>query len=253
MVSGHRIAQIPFINRNLNPSIETDTTGYAAVGSTMSQDAVEFYKGVKSLKIITDNAAPLEGFKRTVTAETEANKEYTFSVYLKGSGTVILRFSDNDVGHQNGVQITLSGTWTRYSLTKTFGAASTARELQVVADVQQAITYYADALQHELSATASAYTENKISEVVEIGPYEFISLILPVLDNGNITFIVSTREDGTYVALKKVDGNDVTITAGTGDIAVRDVEELRGHIWMKIVSAVQQTADRNITVIWKER
>jgi len=223
------------------------------IGSAISQDAVEYYKGLKSLKTITDNAAIEEGFKRTVTTETEANKQYTFSVYLKGSGTVILRFYDNVKGNQDGAQITLSGTWTRYSLTKILGAASTVRELQVVTDTQQGITFYTDALQHELGPTASAYTENKISEVVEIGPYELISFILPVLDDGNITFTVAEQEDETYIDLKKVDGNDVVIAAGTGNIGVRDVEELRGHRWMKIVSAVQQTADRNITVIFKWR
>jgi len=253
MHSGYEISQISFINQNLNPSIEVDTTGYALISSTISRDLVEFYKGLASLKTITSNLVATEGFKRTVTGESEANKEYTFSLHLKGSGTVILRFYDDVAGNQDGTVITLSSTWTRYSLTKTFGVASTVREVQVVTDVQQAITFYTDALQHELGATASAYTENKISAVGDIGHYSSISFILPILDDGNLHFVVSELEGSEYVDLKKADGTLKEITAGTGGFAIEPINELAGHRYMKIVSATQQTADRNIKVIRKWR
>lgn len=242
------------LNLNANPSIETDTTGYAAIGSAISKDAVEYHKGTKSLKTITDNAAIEEGFKRTVTAESAANTEYTFSVYLKGSGTVILRFYDDVTEEQDGSVITLSETWTRYSLTKTFGAASTVRELQVVTDVKQSITFYTDALQHELGAIATEYTENKISSVVDIRSVKNISLILPIMNGAenDITFQVAEKSDGTYVDLKNVSATAVKVDAGVGGFATEPVIELKGHSWMKITTSVAQTAVRLITVMFKQ-
>lgn len=147
-------------NLNVNPSIEVDTSGYTLVGSTISRDIIEFYKGIASLKCITDNAAVGEGYYRDVTGESAANEEYTFSVYLKGSGTVILRFYDDVSGNQDSAQITLNGDWTRYSLTKTFGIGSTDRKLYVITDAQQSITFYSDALMHTEGDTLYPYYED---------------------------------------------------------------------------------------------
>lgn len=251
MQSGYRDATMLLINLNENASVEKPVNKYAAIGSTMTKNSGDAYTGTYSLKTITNNAAAKEGWKRTVTDESEAEKEYTFSVYLKGSGTVILRFYDDVTGNQDGVVITLSTTYTRYSLTKTFGAGSTVRELQVVTDVKQSMTFYSDAMMHELGATLSAYTDNNLTEAIEIGPYELISFILPVLDDGDITFTVAEREDETYVGLKKLDGTDVKITAGAGNKAIRHIVELRGHRWMKVAHTKRQTAERKITVILK--
>lgn len=153
-----RIEKVIGINNlNLNPSIEVDTSGYTSDASTISRNTTEYYKGIASLKCITNDWGIEEGFNRDVTAESSANQEYTFSVYLKGSGTVKLKFYDNVTGSQSGSQITLSSTWTRYSLTKTFGAGSTSRRLDVVTDVQQSITFYSDALMHTKDSTLYDY------------------------------------------------------------------------------------------------
>ena len=135
-------------NLNPNPSVEVDTDGYATFSSTISRDTTEHYHGVASLKCVTNNTGSGEGWQRTVTNESLAGLEYTFSVYLKGSGTVILSFWDDVITSQSGSLITLLGTWTRYSLTKTFDVGSIDRRFYVRTNTQQGITFYSDAIMH---------------------------------------------------------------------------------------------------------
>lgn len=179
------------VNLNTNPSIEVDTSGYIDNGAvTMSRDITEYYHGIASLKIITGNVADEEGWKRVVTATTSAGEEYTFSVYLKGSGTVYLRFYDDDTGSQYSDEITLTGTWTRYSLTRTFGAGSTKRMLYVITMIKQTITFYSDAIMHTEGSTLWAYFEGT-ADWTYTGAITFVGTLqkLPKkLLTGNISF-----------------------------------------------------------------
>lgn len=193
-------------NLNANPSIEVDTSGYSLVGSTISRDTTEYYHGVASLKVITDNNAANEGWVRDVTAETSAGTEYTFSDYLKGSGTVILRFWDEVSGYQNGAQITLTGTWTRYSLTRTFGVGSTVRRLYVVTDLQQDITFYSDAIMHSEGPTLYPFDMNSP------GQQDCTSkpTTIPINNEGNYKacpiWVITFTQAQTYIKLYN-DGN----------------------------------------------
>lgn len=136
-------------------SVETDTTGFTAVGSTIAQDASQYWNGTKSLSCHSDNAAAQEGFY-TGNATVTANKSYTASVWLKGDvgATVQLVINertaaDADVGSTISSPITLSATWTRYSVTRVFGATGERARIYVETDVQQHITWYVDGLQIE--------------------------------------------------------------------------------------------------------
>ena len=51
----------------------------------------------------------------------EANQTVSFSVYLKGNGTCHLATYNDHSGYQVGPDITLTDTWTKYSITKTIG------------------------------------------------------------------------------------------------------------------------------------
>ena len=54
---------VPEARTNLvkNPSVETNTTGHVAAGSTISRDSAYARAGVFSLKIVTDDAGASEG------------------------------------------------------------------------------------------------------------------------------------------------------------------------------------------------
>lgn len=99
----------------------------------------------------------------------------------------------------------------------------------------------------------NAIIENGATEsnAINIEYFTFISLILPVLNSGDITFKVAGKSNGTYVTLHKIDGTIVTVNAGTGNKAIAYIEELAGYKWIKIVSATTQTEVRNIKVICK--
>lgn len=54
----------------------------------------------------------------------ESNQTVSFSVYLKGSGTCHLATYNDQCCYQLGPEITLTNTWTRYSITKTISTFS---------------------------------------------------------------------------------------------------------------------------------
>lgn len=148
-------------NRILNPSIETNTTGWDAGSAAISRDAIYSVFGDYALKIITDNIAFGEGASALVTAETAANTEYTLSVWLRGSGTVQLWIWDTADATQLGPVITLTDQWTRHQMTATFGAGAV-RRVGIGTDIQQAITYYCDGFQLEASAYATSYCDGSL-------------------------------------------------------------------------------------------
>ncbi|MGZ6375630.1 MAG: LamG-like jellyroll fold domain-containing protein, partial [Ktedonobacterales bacterium] len=75
-------------------SVETDTTGFSAVGSTpatISRDATTAWSGSASLKAVCDGTVAGQGFSATLAAASYTNGEtVALSCYLKGSGTVSL-------------------------------------------------------------------------------------------------------------------------------------------------------------------
>ena len=134
--------------------VETDTTGFGGeAGAAISQDIVESKHGVASLKIITPNVAVSEGFSTTVTS-VDASGTYTVSAWVKGTGTVQILIFERDagdafIGSTPDGAITLSSAWQRTFATRSFGATGVKAQVVVRTDVQQGITFYADALQLE--------------------------------------------------------------------------------------------------------
>jgi hypothetical protein len=54
-----------------------------------------------------------------------SSQTYTFSVYLKGSGTVQLNFRDGSTGATNFVVLSLSSSWQRFDISRATASAST--------------------------------------------------------------------------------------------------------------------------------
>lgn len=148
-------------NRIKNPSIEVDTTNWGAISSTISRDTTCTVFGKASLKVVTNNAVANEGVWAVVTAETSASTQYTFSCYLRGAGTVMLRFWDSVGGHQSSGTITLTDTWKRYGFTATFGTGVD-RNVYIRTIGQQAATFYCDGFQLEALAVATSYADGSL-------------------------------------------------------------------------------------------
>lgn len=138
----------------LNQSnVETGTTGFSAInGATLTRVTTEHWQGEASLRVQTD--ADKEGV--SVANGTQKAGSYTFSVYLKGTGKVYLTITDGTTT-QDGLAITLTSTWTRYTVTGTMG------NKVVTCQIRQSGTgtadFYADGLQLE-SGSATTFKES---------------------------------------------------------------------------------------------
>jgi hypothetical protein len=132
-------------------SVETDTTGLGANSGpeTISRDTSTFWQGAASLKVVTTVATANQGFYVGFPATNAL--VYTFSVRLKGPGTVNIV-----AGATVSPVITLTGVWTRYHLTATAAATAT-MNFVVNTNVPQAITFYADGLQVEQKAYPTSW------------------------------------------------------------------------------------------------
>ena len=165
-------------------SIETDLTGLSVQGAgVITRDTIEFNHGVASLKTVTGNAAINEGC-RTTSIDVAPSLDYTESVFVKGSGTVELFLSernagDASLGSVSTGNIVLTDTWTRYSVTRTFGADGVKARFILLTPTQQGITFYIDCLQIEQASSASDWrlpSEGSASPSSSPSPSSSISL-----------------------------------------------------------------------------
>jgi hypothetical protein len=133
-------------------NIETDTTGFntTASGTTLSRDTTTCWEGQASLKVVCDGTTSGQGFY-TSSVNVFAGRTYTASVYLKGSGTVYLvieerKADDTPINTTVSSAITLTSSWQRISITRTFSNQGFKACLKVYTTSAQSITFYADGL-----------------------------------------------------------------------------------------------------------
>jgi hypothetical protein len=145
-------------------SVETDLTGFNSVNSAaLSRDTTIFKYGNASLKTATPGVVANEGFY-TSFASVVASNTYTASVWFKGSGTVLLGISEYTaasvyVGLTYTSTITLTDTWTRYSVSRAFGSTGERALIRIIttSGTAQNITFYADGLQLEQKAYPTSF------------------------------------------------------------------------------------------------
>ncbi len=131
-------------------SIETDTTGFEAIiNGIISKDTTEHYQGSASLRV--QGSARYDGVKLSTASAVTAGK-YTFSVYLKGSGEVRIRISNNGTASKF---FSLTSTWKRYSVTKDCSSAVIDMLIQQINSSPMDI--YCDGLQLEASLSPTTW------------------------------------------------------------------------------------------------
>jgi len=143
-------------------SVETDTTGFTGVESTITRDTTEYWNGSASLKVETNNATTVEGVVTNPSTDVSAALNYTFSCYVKGSGTVKVILSERDaenaaIGQGESAPITLTSSWQEVSVSRLFGATGVKVRLLILTQTQQAATFYVDGLQLEQSDYATPW------------------------------------------------------------------------------------------------
>jgi len=140
-----------------NPSGEINTTGFTAVGSTVSREVTDQAYGVAMIQAISDNAAADEGV--VFAPAIAADGIYTFSVTVWGSGTVYIRIEGDGGGAAISSDITLSATKTRYSITTTTTGSSTFLRCKILTKTQHTATIKTDGWQAETLSPATTYID----------------------------------------------------------------------------------------------
>ena len=147
-------------NSVTNPSFETGTTGWAASGgSSIQQITTSGYVGTCCMRLY----GATNGFTNTsVTASTSANTTYVMSAYVRGTGKFRLRIYDNVAGYRTSSEYTATTEWTRYSLSATFGAGSTDRQIGFLST--NGVEIFVDAVQLESSSVLSPYMDGSLGD-----------------------------------------------------------------------------------------
>ena len=91
------------------------------VGTTITANTTVAPDGTTT----ADTVNPASGVAEVFQAVSIGAGTYTLSVWLSGSGTVKIGFFNATDGVQDSTDITLTGTLTRYSITRTLSASST--------------------------------------------------------------------------------------------------------------------------------
>src|SRR3990167_6097368 len=127
-------------NRANNSHDQTNPTSIIDTGAATSRETSGLVGAdTTRFSTVTANAATAEGASQLISGGAAAT-QYTFSIWLAGTGTIKLYISDSVSGKQLGAQITLTATPTKYSVTATTGAASITQTVGFETDSQQAIT-----------------------------------------------------------------------------------------------------------------
>jgi RHS repeat-associated protein len=159
----------PTTNLLRNGGLETNTTGWAAIGSltTLARDGSWAKFGSESLKFVTAGGTSGQG----VAAQTNTGLALpsatvaTGSVWLKGSGTfsVLLRIYNSDGSQTNGSAktVTLSSTPQQVTVSATVANNKTGNqvELRLSTTTAQVDTVWADGAQIETLPFATPYVQ----------------------------------------------------------------------------------------------
>lgn len=143
-----------------NPSMRYDTTGYTAVGSSLSRSLDYARFNIASLKVVTNGSVLGEGFYYRLNSLAGISDTFTASIYLRGSGIVRLRLIDNPIGKQWFSQsIFLDDAWTRVDVSG-YSDGSNDLRIYVETDVRsQAITFYVDGVQLEQKPYSTSFCD----------------------------------------------------------------------------------------------
>lgn len=233
MPSFRKGAAVVTTNLIPNPSLETDATGWAAVGSaTIAQDATEHYVGTKSLKI-TKSGTATEGATSPNTANVAANTYHTGQLRIKAplglSMTFALLHNSVVVG---SVVVVGTGAWQLATITAKSGAGSHALALKLtwavtgnvfvdaamVTTGANVVTYFdgatADTDSTDYAWTGTAHLSTATKSVYEYGPYD-IDGAFEVANPDNSTGILEVAGGKLYYSENGGAKTEITITNGT--------------------------------------
>jgi hypothetical protein len=180
-----------------NPSLETNTTSFSAVGGTTltrSNTAGHQWIGAYGLRVQKTTAVTNDGVETAQISGFTAGQVVTLSAYVCGLGgaqTLRLTAVDNATSPvtTNGQQFTAENSWTRYSVSATIGAGGTSIKLQIrTTGALATMDFAVDGVQFEVSPYPTSYMDGDQSGSNSWGLYAW---------TGTAHASTSTRGAGT--------------------------------------------------------
>jgi hypothetical protein len=147
-----------------SPSVEysiakwlTSGLNFCSAGATLTKVTTQAFVGSASLQVVT-TAVANEGGEIALPGTFVKGTKYTASVYLKGNaggetGSILLGNGTESAS----AAFTLTTSWQRFTVTFTPTADRTGVSLAIRHNAATVVTFFADAAQVEVAATASAY------------------------------------------------------------------------------------------------
>lgn len=148
------------VNYIQNPSFRYDTTGWNAVGSTITRVLTYALFGIASLMVTTDGLVMREGVYYRVNDLAGISDPITISAYVRGDGMIHLRLIDS--GGKEWVSPAIDAhpeIWQRLEISG-FSTGSNDMRLYVETDGSaKAVTFYVDGCQMERKAYATTFCD----------------------------------------------------------------------------------------------
>ena len=145
-----------------NPTLRYDTTGWNASGVVISRTLDQARFGIASLKVVTTGASINEGAYFRVNYLYGTNDKVTVSAYVRGTGHVRIRLSDEAEGKEwtSDTESLRDDRWTRISVTGRCSGGNDVRlYVETSGDIPKAITFYVDGAQMELKPYATSFCD----------------------------------------------------------------------------------------------
>jgi len=206
------------VNYIKNPSFRFGTTGWIAVGSSLSRTLDHARWNIASLQIDTTGASLYEGAYYRVSSLANENSPATGSVYVRGSGFVRIRLLDNPTGKEYASQAMRlnDNRWQRIDVSGRIKGSDDVRLYIETADHAQATTFYVDGAQLELHPYATTYCDGD-----QDGCY------WNVMHHGSVsTRSATTRAGGRWVEIYGKDQAEkdlyMTVVGGMGMAPIRN-------------------------------
>ena len=143
-----------------NPSFRYDTTGWNAVGSTITRVLEYALFGISSLKVVTPGLVQKEGVYYRVNSLSGTSSPITISAYVRGAGTVQLRLIEGVGKEWISKPCTMKpDMWTRMVVS---GFTTGSNDLRMYIETYGnagAYTFYLDGCQMELKACETTYCD----------------------------------------------------------------------------------------------
>ena len=191
-----------------NPAIRYDTTGWNSSGASISRTLDYSRFGIASLKVVTPGTSIREGTYYRVNNLSGTNDNVTVSAYVRGTGHVRIRLSDETVGKEWSIEtVTLrNDRWKRISIS---GRCAGGNDIRLYVETYgikvQATTFYVDGAQMEIKPYPTSYCD---------GSQE--GCRWDNSDNGSRSIRNSfTRDGGRWVEIVGTE-DDIYATATTG-------------------------------------